>query len=67
MFDQIIGPLTVDELLSRLMTVLEENDAVLVAERAELQERSRNRVLLQQQGEHQYPVWSLFSLSVSQI
>jgi hypothetical protein len=47
----------VDDLLGRLMVVLEEHEAVLVAERAELQERSRNRVLLQQQGLLDYQEW----------
>ncbi len=46
-----VGPLTVDELLVRLMGVLEENDAVLVADRAEMEELHRNRSLLRQQDE----------------
>lgn len=49
-YDQMIGPLSVDDLLSRLMNVMEEHDAVLVGERLELEERAANRNILQQQG-----------------
>lgn len=50
-YDQMIGPLSVDDLLARLMTVLEEHDAILVGERLELEERAANRTLLQQQDD----------------
>ena len=48
---QWIGPLGVDEMLVQLMAAVEENEAALVADRAEVEERERNRVLLRQQND----------------
>lgn len=44
-----VGPQGVDELLSQLMSLLEEHDAVLLTDRLEREERERSRTLLQQQ------------------